>query len=112
MRLGPGALSARDAVWMATREGARALGQADQIGSLEVGKLADLIVVGTDGWHQQPAADPYATLVYASRPTDVRATIIAGQVVYRDGQLSWAERASIVRAAGEARETLRSRSGV
>ncbi len=45
--------------------------------------MADLIVVGTDGVHQHPAADPYSPLVYASRPSDVRATVVGGQVVVR-----------------------------
>ena len=112
MRHGPGALPAREAVWMATREGARALGLADQIGSIEVGKRADLVVISTDGVHQRPAADPYATLVYSCRPSDVRATIIDGRVVYRDGQLTWGERESIVEAADQARATLRDRAGV
>jgi 5-methylthioadenosine/S-adenosylhomocysteine deaminase len=97
---------------MATREGARALGLADQIGSIEVGKRADLVVISTDGVHQRPAADPYATLVYSCRPSDVRATIIDGRVVYRDGKLTWGERESIVEAADQARATLRDRAGV
>ena len=67
MRQGPGALPARDVVAMATREGARALGQAGDIGSIETGKKADLIVVSTRGVHQAPPADPYSPLVYASR---------------------------------------------
>jgi 5-methylthioadenosine/S-adenosylhomocysteine deaminase len=112
MRHGPGSLTARDAVWMATREGARALGQADEIGSIEVGKRADVVVIGTDGVHQRPAADPYATLVYSCRPSDVRATIIDGRVVYRDGGLTWGERESIADAAEHARATLRARAGV
>jgi 5-methylthioadenosine/S-adenosylhomocysteine deaminase len=112
MRHGPGALPAREAVWMATREGARALGLADQIGSIEVGKRADLVIISTDGVHQRPAADPYATLVYSCRPSDVRATIIDGRVVYRDGALTWGERESIVEAADEARASLRDRAGV
>lgn len=112
MRHGPGALSAREAVWMATREGARALGQADRIGSIEAGKLADLIVVRTDGLHQRPEADPYSTLVYASRSSDVRATIVNGRVVYRDGALSWADRHEIVEGADKARRTLRERADV
>jgi hypothetical protein len=104
MRLGPGALTARDAVWMATREGARALGQADRLGSIEAGKLADIIVVRTGNVHQRPAADPYSTLVYASRPGDVRTTIIAGRVVYRDGNLTWADRHDIGHEADRARK--------
>ena len=71
----PGALTARDVVWMATREGARALGLDHDIGSIEPGKKADLILVDAHG------ADPYSAVVYASRGTDVRTTIVDGQVL-------------------------------
>ena len=54
MRKAPGALPARDVVWMATREGARALGLEDEIGSIEPGKRADLIVVDRDRPHLAP----------------------------------------------------------
>ena len=84
VRLGPGALPARDAVWMATREGARALGLEPQVGSVEPGKQADLIVVGLDRPHLAPGRDPYSTLVYAARGTDVRHTVVDGRVLVRD----------------------------
>jgi len=71
----PGALTARDAVDMATREGARALGLEAEIGSIEVGKRADLILIDAKG------PDPYSTIVYASRGTDVRATVVDGEVL-------------------------------
>ena len=71
----PGALTARDVVSMATREGARAIGLANEIGSIEVGKRADLILIDANG------PDPYSTIVYASRGTNVRSTIVDGQVL-------------------------------
>jgi 5-methylthioadenosine/S-adenosylhomocysteine deaminase len=71
----PGALTARDAVWMATREGARALGLEHEIGSIEVGRKADLILIDAHG------PDPYSTIVYASRGTNVRATIVDGELL-------------------------------
>ena len=71
----PGALTARDVVTMATREGARALGLEKEIGSIEVGKKADLILVDAQG------PDPYSTIVYASRGTNVRTTIVDGEVL-------------------------------
>lgn len=74
----PGALTARDAVWMATREGARALGLEREIGSIEVGKKADLILVDAEG------PDPYSTIVYASRGTNVKVTIVDGDVLIDD----------------------------
>ena len=112
MRHGPGALTARDAVHMATREGARAIGQDAELGSIEPGKRADVIIVRADGLHQQPASDPYSTLVYASRATDVRATIVGGDVVWHDGALSWGEPRAIAEDADVARRRLRERAGV
>ena len=74
----PGVLTARDAVRMATREGARALGLEHDIGSIDVGKRADLILIDANG------RDPYSTIVYAGRGTDVRTTIVDGEVLVDD----------------------------
>ena len=69
VRRGPGALTARDAVWMATREGARALGLDAEIGSLEPGKRADFVIVDRDAPHLAPGGDPYSTAgVRGDRP--------------------------------------------
>jgi 5-methylthioadenosine/S-adenosylhomocysteine deaminase len=110
MRLGPGQLTARDVVSMATREGARALGLDHDIGSIEPGKKADLIIVGHDAAHQQPALDPYTTLVYASRPSDVRYTLVDGDVKARDGRAVWADPPALIAEARAAATTLRSRA--
>lgn len=79
--LDPTVVSAREALRMATAEGARALGMDDQIGSLEEGKRADLIVVRRDGFHQQPHFDPYSLLVYSTKASDVETVVVEGQVV-------------------------------
>ena len=84
IRRQPGALTARDAVWMATREGARALGLEAEIGSIEPGKRADLIVIARDRPHLAPDVDPWTTIVYAARGTDVRLTMVDGEVLVRD----------------------------
>ena len=81
MRSAPGALTARDAIWMATREGARALGLEGEIGSIEPGKRADLIIVDRDRPHLAPDRDPWSTLAYAARGTDVRLTMVDGEVL-------------------------------
>lgn len=112
MRLGPGALPARDVVTMATREGARALGLDDEIGSIEAGKRADLILVGSADLHQMPSPDPYARLVFSSRASDVRLTMVDGTVVARDGELTWADRAAIAHDALGAARTLVERAGI
>jgi 5-methylthioadenosine/S-adenosylhomocysteine deaminase len=104
VRLKPGALTARDAVHMATRAGARALGLEHEIGSIEAGKRADLILVAAQG------PDPYSTIVYASRGTDVRTTIVDGEVLIDDfrpvrwdsGQLSASAREEARALAGRA----------
>jgi 5-methylthioadenosine/S-adenosylhomocysteine deaminase len=112
VRLHPGALTARDVLWMATREGARALAIESEIGSIEVGKRADLIVVDRDRPHVAPDADPWSTLVYATRGTDVRLTIVDGQVLVRDGQLVHEDASAIAADARRAARTLTSRAGL
>ena len=81
MRNGPGALTARQALWMATRNGARTLGLEHEIGSIQVGRRADLILVDTARAHLQPGPDPYSTVAYAARPTDVRLTMVDGEIL-------------------------------
>jgi 5-methylthioadenosine/S-adenosylhomocysteine deaminase len=80
-RKAPGVLTARDALTMATKDGARTLGLENEIGSIEPGKRADLIVVDRERLHLIPAADPYSTLVYAARGSDVRTTVVDGAVL-------------------------------
>ena len=84
----PGALTARDAIFMATREGARALGMEAEIGSIEPGKRADLILVERDRPHLAPDADPWSTLAYATRGSDVRLTMVDGEVLTEGFQLT------------------------
>ena len=81
VRRGPGALPARDVLWMATRGGAQTLGLEDRIGSLEAGKHADLAVVSRNRPHLQPDRDPWSTLVYAARGPDVRLVMVGGDVL-------------------------------
>jgi 5-methylthioadenosine/S-adenosylhomocysteine deaminase len=100
VRKAPGALTARDAVWMATREGARALSMDGEIGSIERGKRADLILVGRGGVHQAPDPDPWSTIVYASRGSDVRLTMVDGAILAKDFALVHQDVAEI---AAEAR---------
>mgnify|MGYP003329397173 CR=1 FL=1 len=80
-------VAARELVALATCDGAAALGLADHIGSLEVGKQADLVVIAKDRGHHGPFADrdPYTTLVHATRPDDVRLTMVAGRVLWENG---------------------------
>ncbi|HRE08518.1 MAG TPA: amidohydrolase [Opitutaceae bacterium] len=82
-------------VEMATRGGARALHLEDRIGSLEPGKLADLIVIDTSGTHLTPLYDVYSALVYAANPRDVRTTIIHGRIVMEDRRLLTVDAAEV-----------------
>ena len=112
LRHGPGALTARDALWMATRAGARTLGLEHEIGSLEVGKRADVIVVDRDQVHQTPGPDPYSTLVYAARGSDVTHTIVDGEVLFDDGRLVRVDRREVIAEGRLAAHELASRAGV
>lgn len=80
--LDPTALPARDLFSMATREAARGLKMDDRIGSLEAGKEADLIAVELSDARTQPSYDPYSTLVYAAKESDVSLTLVEGRVVF------------------------------
>jgi 5-methylthioadenosine/S-adenosylhomocysteine deaminase len=83
----PTVLNARTALAMATRLGAAAIGLQREIGSLEVGKRADLILVRTDSLHQIPSYDPYSLLVYATKACDVDTVVIDGTVVMAAGRV-------------------------
>jgi 5-methylthioadenosine/S-adenosylhomocysteine deaminase len=84
-RSDPTVVPAYQALEMATIGGARALGMADEIGSLEVGKKADLILVDLSGAHLRPVNNIVNNLVYsASAPGDVKSVIIDGQIVVDD----------------------------
>lgn len=80
-------MPAVDVVEMATMGGARALHMEDRIGSLETGKLADVIVLGRDATVMTPFYDVYATLVYAASARDVKHSIIDGRLVMENGKI-------------------------
>ncbi len=80
----PKALPASTVVALATCEGARALGIDHLVGSLEVGKRADIIAIKTDGAHQTPLYDPISQIVYAAKSSDITMTIINGRVLLQD----------------------------
>ena len=112
VRLGPGALPARDVVWMATRAGAATLGLEDAIGQVQPGFRADLIAVDVSGPLVAPSRDPYSTLVYACRGTDVRLAMVDGEVLVRDGVSERDDADALAAAAREQAGRLMARSGV
>jgi cytosine/adenosine deaminase-related metal-dependent hydrolase len=81
---GPKALPASQVFHLATRGGAAALGLEDSIGSLEVGKRADVIAVDVTGAHCIPRTNPYSTAVYSARSSDVKHVVVDGKVIIRD----------------------------
>jgi len=112
MRRDPGVLPARDVLWMATRAGARTLGLEREIGSLEVGKRADVVVVDRDRPHLAPGPDPYSTLVYAARGSDVRTTVVDGEVLIHDFAPLRVDRREVAIEARAAAKDLAKRAGV
>jgi len=87
-RMDPTAMSAATTLQGATMAGAALLGARSRIGSLEVGKKADLIVLDMDQPHLTPVYNPVSHLVYAARGSDVIHSVINGRIVMRDRQLT------------------------
>jgi 5-methylthioadenosine/S-adenosylhomocysteine deaminase len=112
VRLGPGALTARDAVWMATREGARALGAADELGAIEPGKRADLIVIDRNRPHLATSPDPWTAIVYSARGTDVSLTMVDGEPLVRNFQLTRMDAVEVASTAAAAARGLAARAGL
>ena len=91
VRLDPLAVPAIAALEMATIGGARALGLDEKIGSLEVGKRADIVIIDLDEDSLVPLYDPVSHLAYAIEAADVRTVIVDGRIVIDDGVLVTAD---------------------
>ncbi|MBA2735384.1 MAG: amidohydrolase [Pyrinomonadaceae bacterium] len=83
----PKVVTAEQAFMMATVGGARALHLENQIGSIEAGKRADIVIVDFDNLHQTPMYNVYSHLVYATKAGDARHVVINGKIVMRDRNL-------------------------
>jgi 5-methylthioadenosine/S-adenosylhomocysteine deaminase len=103
----PRAVSAREALEMATIGGARVLGKEKEIGSLEPGKKADVILVSMASARQTPLYDPISHLVYTTSGADVRTTIVNGRVLMRDRRVLTIDEAAVLREAGQWAERVR-----
>lgn len=103
----PTAISAPEALEMATLGSARVLGRAQRLGSLEPGKLADIIIVGMSKARQQPLFDPISQIVYTSRGDDVETTIVNGKVLMRDRKMLTLDEASVLAEARKAADLVR-----
>jgi 5-methylthioadenosine/S-adenosylhomocysteine deaminase len=86
---------------MATIDGARALHMEEEIGSLEVGKKADLILISLNEPNAVPMYDVYAQIAYSLKGSDVETVVIAGRVVMRDRKLLTVDEAVVLEKARE-----------
>jgi cytosine/adenosine deaminase-related metal-dependent hydrolase len=93
---GPGALTARQALELATVHGARCLGREAEIGSLEPGKLADVALWRVDDLAHAGVSDPVAALVFGPAPR-VELLLVGGKPLVRDAELVTADTGGIAR---------------
>lgn len=98
---GPTAMDARTVFRMATIGGAKAVGLEDEIGSLEVGKKADLAILNLNNFHTFPSfdVDPVSRIVYSATRSDVESTIINGKVVMERGVMKTIDKDTVLREA-------------
>ena len=111
-KMSPLALNAQAVVEMATIDGARALHMEKEIGSLEKGKKADLILIGLDEPNAVPMYDVYAQIAYALKASDVETVIIGGRVVMRDHKLLTVDEAAAIAKAREYQKTIAASLGM
>jgi 5-methylthioadenosine/S-adenosylhomocysteine deaminase len=100
-RMDPRALSAKDVVAMATIDGARALHMEKEIGSLETGKKADVVLISLDEPNAVPMYDIYSQIAYSLKASDVETLIIGGRVVMRDRKLLTVDEPAVIDKARE-----------
>lgn len=110
---GPEAVPASQALRIATMGGAKALGLAKEIGSLESGKRADVIVVNLNSLHSTPhARDLVSALVYSAQTSDVKTVIIDGRLAMRDRELLTIDELSVCADAERESEQLMKRATI
>jgi 5-methylthioadenosine/S-adenosylhomocysteine deaminase len=102
----PKIISALQAFELATIRGAQALHLEKEIGSLEVGKRADLLLIERDSLNQTPMYNLYSDLVYATKANDVQTVIINGKIVMRDRKLLTLDEPTIKKDASVFRERI------
>jgi len=105
-KMSPLALNAKAVVEMATIDGARALHMEKEIGSLEVGKKADLILISLDEPNAVPMYDVYAAIAYSLKGSDVKTVVIGGRVVMRDHKLLTVDEAAAIAKAREYKKSI------
>ncbi|UJF35914.1 5'-deoxyadenosine deaminase [Paenibacillus hexagrammi] len=105
---GPTAMDAKTVFRMATMGGARVMGMEDEIGSIEQGKKADLVLVDLNDFHTYPSSevDVYGRLVYSATRADVEMTMIDGRIVMKDGVVRTIDKPVVLREANRSIERL------
>ncbi len=111
-KMDPLALNAKSVVEMATIDGARALHMEKEIGSLEAGKKADLVLIGLDAPNAVPMYDVYAQLAYALKGSDVETVVIGGRVVMRERKLLTVKEEEVLQKAREYRKSVAASLGM
>jgi 5-methylthioadenosine/S-adenosylhomocysteine deaminase len=111
-KMSPLALNARAVVEMATIDGARALHMEKEIGSLEKGKKADLIVISLDEPNGVPMYDVYAQIAYSLKASDVETVVIGGRTVMKDRKLLTVDEAAAISKAREYGKTVAASLGM
>jgi 5-methylthioadenosine/S-adenosylhomocysteine deaminase len=100
-RVDPRALGAKGALEMATIEGARALHMENEIGSLEVGKKADFVVLSLNAPNAVPMYDVYSQIVYALKGSDIETVVVGGKTLLKDGKVLTVDEPQAVAKARE-----------
>ena len=100
-KMDPLALNAKAVVEMATIDGARALHMEKEIGSLEVGKKADLVLISLNEPNAVPMYDVYAQIAYSLKGSDVDTVVIGGRVVMRERKLLTIDEPAVIEKARE-----------
>jgi 5-methylthioadenosine/S-adenosylhomocysteine deaminase len=111
-KLDPLALNAKAVVEMATIDGARALHMEKEIGSLEAGKKADIILISLDEPNAVPMYDIYAQLAYALKGSDVETVVIGGKIVMRDRKLLTVNEEEVLAKARQYKKTIAASLGM
>lgn len=112
MRSGPDTMPSRDVLDLCTVRGAQVIGLGDEIGSIEAGKKADLVVVSLQGLHMQPVQDPVDALVLSGKAEDVRHVMVDGRVLVRNRELLGVDTNKLRRAAQREGRKLMARAGI
>ncbi|MDR3574687.1 MAG: amidohydrolase [Anaerolineaceae bacterium] len=108
----PTVVPAEQILEMATIRGARSMGLEDQVGSIEVGKRADFIIMDMDKPHLTPCFDPVSTIVYAAHGSDVDTVVVDGKILMQNRKVQTLDEAAIVADAKQRANQVSQRAGL